>query len=112
MTLGADPIAAAVCTLSWLRGEPIDAFLVRKDSKGHGTRGRIEGDLVPGQRVAIVEDTITTGASSRAAIEAVQAVGAEPVVVFALVDREDDDAKEFRSQFEVRPVFRLSELVG
>ena len=112
MTLGADPIAAAVCALSWQQGRPIDAFLVRKEAKGHGTGSRIEGELSPGQKVAIVEDTITTGGSSRRAIEAVREAGADPVVVFALVDRLDGDGAGFRQEFDVRPIFTIDDLRG
>ena len=110
MSIGADPIAAAVSALSWQRGRPIDAFLVRKEAKGHGTGSRVEGELQAGQAVAILEDTITTGGSSRKAIEAVREVGADVRVVFALVDREDEDGAAFRADFDVRPLFKLSEL--
>ncbi|MEZ5987720.1 MAG: orotate phosphoribosyltransferase [Planctomycetota bacterium] len=112
LTLGADPIAAAVCALSHQRGRPLSAFLVRKEPKGHGTGSRIEGELAEGQKVAILEDTITTGGSSRKAIDAVRELGADPVVVMALVDREDEDGEGFRAEFAVRPLFRLSELRG
>lgn len=110
LTLGADPIAAAVAVLSHESKRPISAFIVRKEAKGHGTGNRIEGDLEPGQKVAIVEDTITTGASARRAIEAVCEVGAKPLVVLALVDRQDPDADDFRKEFDVRPLFTLSDL--
>jgi orotate phosphoribosyltransferase len=112
LTMGADPIAAAVCAQSWQRGRPIDAFLVRKEAKDHGTGSRIEGDLVAGQKVAIVEDTVTTGGSSRKAIDAVREAGADPVVIFALVDREDEDAAPFREEFDLRPVFTIRDLRG
>ena len=103
---------AAVCALSHTGDRPIRAFLVRKERKGHGTGSLIEGDVSAGDKVAIVEDTITTGASSLRAIEAVREVGAVPVVVFALVDREDDDADEFRREFRVRPLYTLTDLRG
>lgn len=112
LTMGADPIAAAICVLSHLRGRPIAAFLVRKEAKGHGTGSRIEGDLETGQKVAIIEDTITTGGSAIKAIEAVKEVGADPSVVFALVDREDEDAQDFRETYDIRPLFTLSQLKG
>jgi len=112
LTLGADPIAAAICSLSHQTGQDLDAFLVRKEAKGHGTGSRIEGDLQPGQKVAIIEDTITTGGSAMRAIEAVREAGAEPVVVLALADREDADADGFRAEFEVRPLFGLREIRG
>ena len=112
LTLGADPIAAAVSALSWETGQNLDAFLVRKEAKGHGAGGRIEGDLSEGQKVAIIEDTITTGASALRAIEAVRDVGADPVVVLALADREDDDADGFRAEHTVRPLLSLGEIRG
>jgi orotate phosphoribosyltransferase len=112
LAIGADPIAAAVSALSHETGQNLTAFLVRKEPKGHGTRSRIEGDLRAGQRVAIVEDTVTTGGSARRAIEAVREVGAEPVLVLALADREDPDAESFRNEFVVRPLLSLREIRG
>ena len=112
LTMGADPIASAVAALSFETGQNLGAFLVRKESKGHGTHARIEGDLEPGQKVAIIEDTITTGASARRAIDAVREIDAVPVVVLALADREDEDADEFRAEFDVRPLLALADIRG
>ena len=112
LTLGADPIAAAVSAFSFETGQNLKAFLVRKELKGHGTGSMIEGELSEGEKVAIIEDTITTGGSAKKAIDAVTAVGAEPVVVLALADREDADADAFRAEFDVRPVLTLSEIRG
>lgn len=112
LTIGADPIASAVAALSWTTGQNLAAFLVRKEAKGHGTGSRIEGELAAGQRVAIVEDTVTTGGSARKAIEAVREVGAEPVVVLAVADREDEDAAAFRAEFRVLPLLTLGEIRG
>jgi orotate phosphoribosyltransferase len=112
LTLGADPLAAAVSALSFETGQNLRAFLVRKEPKGHGTHALIEGDLAIGEKVAILEDTITTGGSSKKAIAAVQDVGAEPVVVLALADREDPDADRFRAEFNVRPLLTLSDIKG
>lgn len=112
LTLGADPIAAAMAALSYETGQHLNAFLVRKEPKGHGVGSQIEGDLVAGEKVAIIEDTITTGGSARKAIDAVRAVGAEPVVVLALADREDEDAAAFRAEFDVVSLFGLTEIRG
>lgn len=112
LTMGADPIAAAVSALSFETGRKLDAFLVRKEAKGHGVGARIEGELGSGQRVAVVEDTITTGASALRAIEAVREVGAECAVVLALADRDDPDAAGFRAEFDVRPIFTLRDIRG
>jgi orotate phosphoribosyltransferase len=112
LTLGADPIASAVAALSWTTGQDLKAFLVRKEAKGHGTGSRIEGELLRGEAVAIVEDTVTTGGSARKAIEAVVEVGARPVLVLAIADREDPDAAAFRREFQVQPLLTLSEIRG
>jgi orotate phosphoribosyltransferase len=110
LTLGADPIASAICALSFESGQNLTAFLVRKEPKGHGTGSRIEGSLAKGQKVVIIEDTVTTGGSARKAIDAAREVGAEVVAVFALADREDPDAAAFRQEFDVRCLVTLSDL--
>lgn len=89
LTLGADPIASAVSLTSYLAGQPIPAFIVRKEPKGHGTGAWIEGRslLAPGAVVAIVEDVVTTGASTLKALERAAEEGLSPGHAFALVDR-------------------------
>jgi orotate phosphoribosyltransferase len=89
LTLGADPIASAVSLTSYLAGSPIEAFIVRKEPKGHGTGQWIEGLTALGQHapVAIVEDVVTTGGSTLKAIERAQAEGLNVLGAFALVDR-------------------------
>src|SRR5947207_12687536 len=91
MTMGADPIASAVATVSFHLGRPLDAFYVRKEPKGHGTQKWIEGDktVVPGTQVAIVEDVCTTGASTLKAIERARLHGLVVRRVITLVDREE-----------------------
>jgi orotate phosphoribosyltransferase len=69
------------------RGTPIDAFVVRKKEKDHGTQRRIEGPDVAGRRVLAVEDTSTTGASPLTAVDALREAGAEVVGVAVLVNR-------------------------
>lgn len=112
LTLGADPIASAVSALSFTTGQNLRAFLVRKERKAHGTGSLVEGELNPGDHVAIVEDTITTGGSARRAIEAARGEGADPAVVLALVDRGDADADPFRAEFAVRSLIGIDELRG
>jgi orotate phosphoribosyltransferase len=112
LTMGADPIAAAMSVLSYGTTRPLPCFLVRKEPKGHGIGSQIEGELAAGQKVAIIEDTITTGGSARKAIDAVRAVGAEPVVVLALADREDEDGAGFRAEFTTRALFTTTEIRG
>ena len=87
LTLGADPVATAIMHASASRGTPVDAFVVRKKDKEHGTQRRIEGPDVAGRRVLAVEDTSTTGASVLSAVDALREAGAEVVGVAVLVDR-------------------------
>lgn len=90
LTLGADPIAAAAAALSGEGARPITAFIVRKEVKAHGTGRAIEGpDLVPGQRVLLVDDTLTTGGTFLQARDAVAATGATIVGALCVVDREE-----------------------
>ncbi len=89
LTLGADPIAYAICHSSADTEHPIRAFTVRKEPKAHGTGKQVEGPLVPGDKVVIVEDVITTGGSAARAVEAVRRAGAIPVAILALVDRQE-----------------------
>jgi orotate phosphoribosyltransferase len=110
LTLGADPLASAVAALSWESGQNLSAFLVRKEAQGHGLGARIEGDIEAGQKVCVIEDTVTTGGSARKAINAVLEVGAVPVVVMAIADREDPDAAPFRAEYKVECLVTLSEI--
>jgi orotate phosphoribosyltransferase len=87
LTMGADPVAFGVAGVAAARGLGIKAFSVRKEAKDHGPGGRIAGALEPGDRVAIVEDTVTRGVSPLEAASAVRAFGAVPVLVIAVVDR-------------------------
>ncbi|MFZ5445660.1 MAG: orotate phosphoribosyltransferase [Myxococcota bacterium] len=91
LTMGADPLASAVATVSFLGGFPLHAFLVRKEPKGHGTGQWIEGltAFTAGAKVVIVEDVVTTGASTIKAIERARAEGLEPIGAFAVVDRQE-----------------------
>lgn len=91
MTLGADPICSGVAALSGMEeARPLDAFIVRKEVKDHGTGRPIEGPaLRPGQRVVLVEDTITTGGALLQAHDRVVETGAEVVEAIVIVDREE-----------------------
>jgi orotate phosphoribosyltransferase len=87
LTLGADPVAAAMLHASAARGRHLDAFVVRKGEKAHGLQRRIEGPDVVHRAVLAVEDTSTTGASVLSAVEALRDVGARVVAVAVIVDR-------------------------
>lgn len=93
LTMGADPIAAAVLHQGVARGLSYDAFVVRKEPKDHGRGRQVEGPDLAGKRVIVLEDTSTTGGSPLAAIEALERVGAEIAAVAVVVDR-DTGAQE------------------
>jgi len=89
LTLGADPIANALSVISYQKGKPVKSFIVRKDVKSHGTKSAIEGNVKAGERVAIIDDVITTGGSTIAAIERAREAGLVIDRVIALIDREE-----------------------
>jgi orotate phosphoribosyltransferase len=87
LTLGADPVAAAMLHQAAARHRSLDAFVVRKEGKAHGLQRRIEGPEVKGRRVLAVEDTSTTGGSVLTAVEALREAGADVVGVAVIVER-------------------------
>ena len=89
LTLGADPISYAISYASAQSSRPLRAFTVRKEVKDHGTGRLLEGPFRRGDRVAVIEDVITTGGSALRAIEAVRAADGIVAGVLALVDREE-----------------------
>jgi orotate phosphoribosyltransferase len=95
LTMGADPLASATALVSFIAGKPRHAFYVRKEPKGHGTQQWIEGAslLGPGAAVAVVEDVITTGASTLRAIERARLHDLRVVRVVALVDRQEEGGR-------------------
>ena len=113
LTLGADPIACAVSYASASTSRPLRAFTVRKELKAHGAGKLIEGPFRAGDRVAVIEDTITTGGSARKAIDAVRAGGGVVVGVLALVDREEGGRESLESDgVEVVSLVRASEIIA
>lgn len=93
LTMGADPIAAAVMHQGAAQGLAYDAFVVRKEPKDHGRGRQVEGPELAGKRVVVLEDTSTTGGSPLAAIAALEKVGAIVAAVAVVVDR-DTGARE------------------
>jgi orotate phosphoribosyltransferase len=87
MAIGADPITAAIITVAGRGGKALRGFIVRKEAKQHGTGRDVEGPVQPGDRVIVVEDVVTTGGSSLAAIEKAEAFGLKVLGVVAIIDR-------------------------
>ena len=89
LTMGADPVSYAIAYASALAGTPVRCFAVRKEAKGHGMGKRIEGSFRVGDRVVVIEDSMTTGGSALNAAAAIRAEGGEVIGALTLVDREE-----------------------
>jgi orotate phosphoribosyltransferase len=113
LTLGADPIANALSLISYQRMKPIKSFVVRKDAKNHGTKSGIEGNIASGERVAIIDDVITTGGSTITAIEIAREAGLKIDRVIALVDREEGGRENIKKYVDrVDAVLTRSEMMN
>lgn len=114
MTLGADPLVTAASIVSFLEGSPIPAFIVRKESKGHGTGQYIEGmkNLPEGAVVALVEDVVTTGGTLFQVIDRVQAQGYRVGLVVTVVDRQEGGAEALAKKgYPLKTIFTRQELL-
>lgn len=94
LTMGADPIAMATAMVAARRGRQLQAFSIRKKPKDHGTGGRLVGPVGDGTRVAIVEDTTTTGSAALEATDAAVVAGLEVLQAIVLVDRSGGAGEE------------------
>jgi orotate phosphoribosyltransferase len=115
ITLGADPIATATSVAALLAGQPLHAFIIRKEPKGHGTGQWLEGrkNLPPGTRVVIVEDVVTTGGSSMKAVNRAKEEGLEVLGIVSLVDREEGGRENIEAEgYWLKAIFTKSELVS
>lgn len=113
LTLGADPIADAVAYTSYLKKNPIEAFVVRKTAKSHGTMQWIEGNIKAGDRVVIVDDVITTGKSTIEAINRAKEAGLEIVKVISLIDRQEGGKENIETLgFKVDAVVTREEVMA
>jgi orotate phosphoribosyltransferase len=111
-TIGADPIIGALLVLSAQRGLAKQGFLIRKQTKQHGTRNLVEGNIAPGTRVMLLEDVATTGGSLIKAAEAIADVGGEIAAVFTIVDREEGATETLGAAgHEFHSLFKVSELL-
>ena len=115
LTLGADALIGAVTCLSFETPRPMEGFIVRKEPKAHGTAQWIEGpELLPGQRVAVIEDVVTTGGSALKAVERIRLAQPEVVIVgvYALVDRLDGGREALaRAGLPLASIFTKDELM-
>lgn len=111
LTMGADPVAAAMLHAAAAQGRKLDAFVVRKQGKDHGLQRQVEGPDVAGRRVLAVEDTSTTGGSVMTAVEALRNAGAEVVGVAVIADRDTGAAQTIEATgLQYRFAYGLTEL--
>jgi orotate phosphoribosyltransferase len=99
LTMGADPIVGATLAHASAQGmSHLRGFLVRKETKGHGTGRLVEGPITEGMTVAILDDVATTGGSSLQAVDAVEALGCKVARVICVLDRLEGAAENFRQR--------------
>jgi orotate phosphoribosyltransferase len=112
--LGGCALASAASFASALRGEPLPAVFVRKEAKDHGTGRRVEGaGGLPGRRLAILEDVVTTGGSTLRAADGLRAHDLEPAGAVCIVDREEGGGEALRAAgIPLLALFTRTELVG
>ena len=113
MAVGAVPYVSAVLAAAAAKEPPADllGFFVRKEAKRHGLGRRIEGAYAPGQTVALLEDTTTTGGSTLEAVEAVQEAGGKVARVLCLVDRGEGARDAFAARgIVLEPIFTREDL--
>jgi orotate phosphoribosyltransferase len=107
--VGAIPMACAAAMRYHEQGRSIEAFYVRKQTKSHGTKEMVEGMVRPGDRVAVVDDVLTTGGSVLQAIQEVEKLGAKIVAVLCIVDRLEG-AREALAAFAFLPILTIKDL--
>lgn len=115
MTLGADPLVAAVAVVSFQRQRPLSAIIVRKEPKGHGTGAYLEGvrHLPVGTPVAMLEDVVTTAGTLIRAIDRVRDAGYEVTDVLTILDREEGGRENLAAKgYDLRAIFTKRELFG
>jgi orotate phosphoribosyltransferase len=112
ISVGADPLSSGVSQIGFLLGKKLNTFYVRKEPKKHGTSKWIEGPLKTGEKVAILEDVVTTGGSSIKAIEKINEFGCEVEQVLAVVDRNEGGREAFKKlALEYKFLFDISEII-
>jgi orotate phosphoribosyltransferase len=106
LEVGAIPMAAAALTAYHRAGREMEGFFVRKQPKGHGSKDRVEGQVVAGDKVVVIDDVLTTGGSVLQATEAVEALGATVLRVVCICDRLQG-ASEALAKYDFRPLFTI-----
>ena len=98
MATAAIPVVTSVVVSSHSAGAPLRGFYVREKAKTRGTQRQIEGQMQDGDRVALLEDTMTSGRSTMTAVEAVRAAGGIVDRVITVVDRQQGGAELYAAE--------------
>ena len=114
LTLGADPLVSGVAQAAALAGQALDALIVRKEAKGHGTGAWLEGPLPePGSRITVLEDVVTTGGSSLKAVKQLREAGYVVERVVTILDRQEGGLAAMQEAgLELRSLFQLDEVAA
>ena len=114
LTLGADPLVSGVAQAAALAGQALDALIVRKEAKGHGTGAWLEGPLPEaGSRITVLEDVVTTGGSSLKAVKQLREAGYVVDRVVTIVDRQEGGLAAMQEAgLELRSLFQLDEVAA
>ena len=110
LEVGAIPMATAAALRYHEHGRALEGFFVRKEAKDHGSKARVEGLVKAGDRVALVDDVLTTGESAARAIAEVEKLGAQVVVVICIVDRLEGARQRFAPRYNFQPIFTIRDL--
>ena len=114
LTLGADPLVSGVAQAAALAGRSLDALIVRKEAKGHGTGAWLEGPLpAAGSRITVLEDVVTTGGSSLKAVHQLREAGFVVERVVTIVDRQEGGQAAMEAAgLDLRSLFLLEEVAA
>jgi orotate phosphoribosyltransferase len=110
LEVGAIPMACATAVRFHSEGRSLESFFVRKQVKDHGSKQRVEGRVREGDRVAVVDDVLTTGGSLLQAVEEVEKIGAKVVAVICIVDRLEGAREKIAPKYNYMPIFTIRDL--
>ncbi len=114
LTLGADPLVCGVAQRAYYSGHRhVDALIVRKNPKGHGTKEVIEGNKPPkGSIVTVLEDVTTTGSSAIRAVNTLRDAGYIVNRVVTIVDRMDNHKVWENNNIKFISLFKLEDVIA
>ncbi len=110
LTLGADPISYSVSLEFFRNGKTVYPLVVRKEVKDHGTKKEIEGQIEKVKSCLVIDDVITTGASTVKAVQALRRAGIEVTSGICILDREEGGMETLQKEgITMFPIFKKQE---